>query len=293
MGIASAILALAEAGGAFAARRDSLDMRVGFIGGGVMAEAMLGGALASGLCAPGDAAVGEPIETRRGELTARYGVAAHERNAAAAESAEFVVVAVKPQQIGGVYADLRAALRPEQTVLSIAAGIPMRALADGLGHSRIIRAMPNTPAQIGAGVSVWTATPETPEDALKSAASLLATLGREIRVESEDYLDIATALSGSGPAYVFAFIEALTEAGALLGMARETARTLAVETTAGAAALARESGESPAVLRERVTSPGGTTAAALRELERGGFRTAVTDAVSAAFRRARELGGGA
>lgn len=268
-------------------------MRAGFIGGGVMAEAMLGRALAAGLCAPGEAAVGEPIAERRAALAERYGVTTHADNAPAAQGAKIVVIAVKPQHIGGVYADLRGALSAEQTVLSIAAGVPLQALADGLAHTRIVRAMPNTPAQIGAGVSVWTATADTPDEAQGAAAALLAALGREIRVESEEHLDVATALSGSGPAYVFAFIEALTEAGVSLGMARETARTLAVETTLGSAALARESGESPAVLRERVTSPGGTTAAALRELERAGFKSGVMEAAGAAFRRARELGGGA
>ena len=266
-------------------------MRVGFAGGGVMAEAMLSRAIASGLCAASDVSVGEPVPDRRTELAERYGVATHPANAPAIEGAEIVVIAVKPQHADHVYHDLHGVLDAGQTVLSIAAGVTIRSLANGLGHDRIIRVMPNTPAQIGAGMSVWTATPDVPDAAREAAASLLATLGREWRVDSEDYLDMATAVSGSGPAYVFAFIEALTEAGVFVGMPRDMAQTLAVETALGSARLASESGEAPAILRERVTSPGGTTAAALRELERKGFKSALIEAVAAAFHRSQELGG--
>ena len=266
-------------------------MRVGFAGGGVMAEAMLSRAIASGLCAVDDVSVGEPVPARRDELAKRYGVAVHEENVPAVKGAEVVVVAVKPQHIAHVYDDLRGKLDAEQTVLSIAAGVTIGSLSNGLDHDRIIRVMPNTPAQIGSGMSVWTTTPTVPDAAREAAASLLGTLGREWRVDSEDYLDMATAVSGSGPAYVFAFIEALTEAGVFVGMPRDMAQTLAIETALGSARLASESGEPPAILRERVTSPGGTTAAALRELERKGFKSALIDAVAAAFHRSRELGG--
>lgn len=266
-------------------------MRVGFAGGGVMAEAMFSRAIASGLCAASDVSVGEPVPGRRDDLAERYGIAVHADNAPAVKGAEIVVVAVKPQHVGHVYHDLHGALDAKQTVLSIAAGVTIRSLSEGLGHERVIRVMPNTPAQIGAGMSVWTATPGVPDAARDAAASLLATLGREWRVDSEDYLDMATAVSGSGPAYVFAFIEALTEAGVFVGMPRDMAQALAVETALGSARLAGESGESPAILRERVTSPGGTTAAALREMERKGFKSALIEGVSAAFRRSQELGG--
>lgn len=258
-----------------------------------MAEAMLARALAAALCAPGELLVAEPIDSRRAQLAEQYGVAVTSDNAAAANSGALLVLAVKPQHIAHVYSDLRGALDPGQTVLSIAAGVPLRAIADGLAHERIIRAMPNTPAQIGAGVSVWTAAPQVPDDVRQDAAALLQTLGREWYVDSEDYIDMATAVSGSGPAYVFAFIEALTEGGVFIGMPRDMAQTLAVETALGAARLAQESGTSPALLREMVTSPGGTTAAALHAFERSRFKGAVMDAVAAALERARELGGGA
>lgn len=266
-------------------------MRVGFAGGGVMAEAMFSRAIASGLCVANDVSVGEPIAARRDELAERYSIAVHAENTPAVTGADMVVIAVKPQHISHVYDDLHGALDSEQTVLSIAAGVTIGSLTDGLGHRRIIRVMPNTPAQIGAGMSVWTATPDVSDTARSDAASLLGTLGREWRVDNEDYLDMATAVSGSGPAYVFAFIEALTEAGVFVGMPRDMAQTLAVETALGSARLASESGEAPALLRERVTSPGGTTAAALRELERRGFKSALIEAVGAAFHRSQELGG--
>ena len=258
-----------------------------------MAEAMLARALAAALCTPDDILVAEPVDSRRAQIAERYGVAVTPQNAAAAQSDALLVLAVKPQHVAHVYDDLRGALDPGRTVLSIAAGVPLRAIADGLAHERIIRVMPNTPARIGAGISVWTAAPPVPEDARRDAAALLQTLGREWYVDSEDYIDMATAVSGSGPAYVFAFIEALTEAGVFIGMPREMAQTLAVETTAGAARLARESGTSPALLREMVTSPGGTTAAALHAFERGRLRGTVMDAAAAALARARELGDGA
>jgi pyrroline-5-carboxylate reductase len=151
--------------------------------------------------------------------------------------------------------------------------------------------MPNTPAQIGEGMSVWTETEAVSADAQAAAKALLGVLGIEWQVADEHYLDMATALSGSGPAYVFAFIESLVEAGVYMGMPRDMATTLAVQTVVGSAKLVSETGESPSLLRERVTSPGGTTAEALRELERRGFRATILEAVAAAHRRARELGG--
>lgn len=258
-----------------------------------MAEAMLSRAVAAELCAPDDITVAEPIDPRRDELAERYGVAVTPSNTDAAEAGGLLVLAVKPQHIGHVYHDLHGKLESGQPVMSIAAGVPIASIAKGLDHDAVIRVMPNTPAQIGAGMSVWTATSQVGDADRGDAARLLATLGREWRVDSEAYLDMATAISGSGPAYVFAFIEALAEAGVFIGMPRDMALTLAVETAAGASQLARQSGQNPALLREMVTSPGGTTAAGLRELERGRLRAIIIDAADAALRRARELGGSA
>ncbi len=268
-------------------------MRTAFIGGGVMGEAMLARALVAGVIAPADVCVAEPLDDRRAYLASTHGIAVTADGAEAAATAELVVLAVKPQQIAAVFETLAGTLDAQQTVLSIVAGVPLAALTAGLKHDRVVRVMPNTPARIGAGISVWTAASGVSAEGREAASALLAALGREWYVDDEAYLDMATALSGSGPAYVFAFIEALVDAGIGLGMPREMALTLATETVAGSGRLARESGEDPAALRVSVTSPGGTTAEALAALERGGFAATILDAVAAAHRRAKELGGNA
>ncbi len=252
---------------------------------------MLSRAIANGVVTAADVCVAEPVQARREHLTSTYGVTATAENAGAASSADIVVLAVKPQHLAHAMSDLAGKLATGQTALSIVAGVPVDTLVIGLKHERVVRVMPNTPAQIGEGMSVWTATPSVSEEARKWAAALLGALGREWYVADESYLDMATALSGSGPAYVFTFIEALVEAGVYMGMPRDMATALAVQTVAGSGALARETGQNPALLREMVTSPGGTTAEALRELERGGFRATLLEAVAAAHRKAKELGG--
>ena len=258
-----------------------------------MGEAMLARALASGIVSPNEVCIAEPVAPRRESLAAAHGVAVTGNNAEAAASAELVVLAVKPQHIAPVFGDLSGVLDDRQTVLSIVAGVPLSKLVAGLTHEQVVRVMPNAPARIGAGMSVWTATPSVTTEGRAAAAALLGALGREWYVDDERYLDMATAVSGSGPAYVFAFIEALAAAGVHLGMPRDMALTLAVETAAGSGRLAKETGEDPGKLREAVTSPGGTTAEALAELERRGFSETVREAVAAAHRRARELGGNA
>ena len=268
-------------------------MRTAFIGGGVMGEAMLARALAAGVVSPADVCVAEPVEERRNFLASTHGIAVTADNREAAAAGELVVLAVKPQHIAPVLADLAGTLTDAQTALSIVAGVPLAKLTEGLAHANVVRVMPNTPARIGAGMAVWTATPSVSADGRAAAAALLSALGREWYVDDEAYLDMATAVSGSGPAYVFAFIEALAEAGVSLGMPQDMAMTLAVETVAGSGRLARETGEDPASLRVSVTSPGGTTAEGLKELERLGFPETVRDAVAAAHRRAKELGGNA
>ncbi|MEX2430765.1 MAG: pyrroline-5-carboxylate reductase [Dehalococcoidia bacterium] len=265
-------------------------MRTAFIGGGVMAEAMFARAIAQGVLQADDVTVSEPVESRRKQLADAYGVTATAKNTEATADAGLVVLSVKPQHLSQVFADLGGKLGKDQTALSIIAGVPLRKLTDGLKHPNVVRVMPNTPARVGAGMSVWTATASVPPEAREAAAALLGAMGREWQVPDEHYLDMATAISGSGPAYVFMFIEALTEAGVYLGMPRDMALTLAVETVAGSGQLARETGENPALLREMVTSPGGTTAEGLRELERGNLRAVVLEAAMAAYKKARTLG---
>ncbi len=266
-------------------------MRTTFIGGGVMAEAMLKQGLAAGVIGAADVRVAEPVEERRTHLASTYGVGTFASSREAIAGSPLLVLAVKPQHLGHVFEELSGAVEAGQTILSIAAGVPIAKLVNGFAHPHVIRVMPNTPAQIGAGVSVWTATEHVPGDARAAAAALLGVLGLEIYVADEGYLDMATAVSGSGPGYVFAFIEAMVEAAVYLGMPRDMATSLAVGTVAGSGKLAQETGENPTLLRERVTSPGGTTAEGLKELERGGFRATILEAVTAAHRRAKELGG--
>jgi len=266
-------------------------MQTTFIGGGVMAEAILSRAIAGHVLAASDICVAEPIAGRRAYLAGTYGVTVSDDNVAAVNGAGLVVLSVKPQHFVSAAGPLAGKLGSDQTVLSIIAGLTIATISGALGHDAIVRVMPNTPAQIGEGMSVWTETEAVSADAQAAAKALLGVLGIEWQVADEHYLDMATALSGSGPAYVFAFIESLVEAGVYMGMPRDMATTLAVQTVVGSAKLVSETGENPSLLRERVTSPGGTTAEALRELERHGFRSTIIEAVAAAHRRARELGG--
>ena len=267
-------------------------MRLAFVGGGVMAEAIIGGALGAGLVAPGDVSVGEPVAARREQLAEAHGVAVFADNAEAVRGAELAFLAVKPQSLGEVMPGLERALGADQTVVSIVAGATLDALTGGLGHDAVVRVMPNTPAQIGEGMSVWTASEAVAADAREAVGSILRTLGDEVYAPDEKLIDMATALSASGPAYVFLFVEALIDAGVYLGMARDTARRLALQTVVGSARLVERTGRHPAELRDMVTSPGGTTIAALRAMEAGGFRAAVADGVVAAYDRSQALGKG-
>lgn len=265
-------------------------MRLGFIGGGVMAEAIIAGIRKAGITA--EIAVGEPLEERRDALTRRYTVGATADNAEALEGADIAVLAVKPQQFAGVAAEIAPLLAAEQTVLSIIAGVKIHSLGLKLKHGRIVRVMPNTPAQVGRGMSVWTAWGDVPKAVIEFTGRMLDGIGEQVYLEDERLVDVATALSASGPGYVFAFIESLADAGVLLGMGHNVARKLAVQTVLGSAELAAQSGSHPAELRNLVTSPGGTTAAGLLALEEGGLRAAVINAVRAAYRRGEELGAG-
>ncbi len=213
-------------------------MRTAFIGGGVMAEAMLSRAIAQHVLAPGDVCVAEPIETRANALAKAYGISTVSANLEAASGASMIVLAVKPQNMPEVLHDLGARLDEDQTALSIAAGITINTLVNGLSHGKVIRVMPNTPAQVGAGVSVWTATELVTSEARSYAAALLGAMGHEFYVTDESFLDMATAVSGSGPGYVFAFIESLTDAAVQLGIPHEMAASMVLETVYGSALLA-------------------------------------------------------
>jgi pyrroline-5-carboxylate reductase len=265
-------------------------MRIAFIGGGVMAQAIIVGVNDAGLDT--SIIVGEPFEVRRESLKNDLGVEVTDSNKKAVTGADIVVLSVKPQQLDAVADDLKGVLKASQTVLSIMAGVKMHSIGLKLGHKKLIRVMPNTPAQIRKGISAWTASDDVDQTTIDFVASMLKAIGDELKFSDEKNIDIATALSGSGPGYVFVFIEALTDAGVELGLPDHVARHLASQTVLGSAALQRESGKHPAELRNMVTSPGGTTAAGLSALENGGFRATIADAVRTAFERGEQLAGG-
>ncbi len=257
-----------------------------------MAEAILHGVLAAKLAAPEDVAVGEPVPERRAYLTGEFGVSALGDNLEAASVGDLIVLAVKPQDLGHVMGQLNGNLTSGQAALSIVAGAKMDTLSKGLGHQSVIRVMPNTPAQIGSGMSLWTCSSGVAEPNREMARSVLASVGLEIYVDDEKYMDMATALSASGPAYVFLFIEALIDAGVYVGLPREMARTLALQTVLGSTQLVMETGRHPADLKDMVVSPAGTTAEALRVLEQEGVPAAVVAAVNAAYQKSVQLGQG-
>jgi pyrroline-5-carboxylate reductase len=263
--------------------------RVGIVGTGSMAEAMLAGIVAMGLVEPLQVVCSHPRPERRAQLEERHGVTTVAENAAAAEGSDIVLLAVKPQVLPVVMPELRRVLTPEQLVLSVIAGASTAALGSGLDHPAIVRSMPNTPATIGQGVTVWYATDAvTPEDKARTRA-MLSALGREFEVHDERQVAMATAVSGSGPTYIFLFIEALIDAAVHLGFPRHVARELVLDTVQGSASYALSSGRHVAELREAVTSPAGTSAEALYHLERGRLRTVVSDAVWAAYERVRQI----
>ncbi|MFO7322946.1 MAG: pyrroline-5-carboxylate reductase [Chloroflexota bacterium] len=268
------------------------DKTIAFIGSGVMAEAMIGGLLNKKLIEPAQIIAADPREDRGRELSARYGIRSTTNNVEAAEAANVLVLAVKPQVFGQVARVVRGHAAGASLVLSILAGVRIRTISDGLLNPSVVRAMPNTPAQIGQGITVWTATPEVQERQREQARALLGALGEELFTEDEKYLDMATALSGTGPAYVFLFMEALIDAGVHMGFSRRDAEKLVLQTMRGSIEYAATTGLHPAELRNQVTSPGGTSAEAIYHLEKGGLRTVLARAVWAAYQRSVALGGG-
>jgi len=261
-----------------------------FIGSGAMAEAMIKGILSNELTDPRRIIASDPRLERGPELEELYGVRSTTDNKEAAQAGDIIVLSVKPQVLPFVLDDLHGLIRPHQFIFSIVAGARTETIARGLRHGAIVRVMPNTPAQMGEGMSVWTGTPEVTEEQLTQARIILQALGKEIYVEDEDALDMATALSGTGPTYVFLMMEALVEAGVHLGFSRLVARKLVIQTVLGSALFAEESGRHLAELRNMVTSPGGTSAEAIYQLEKGGLRTIISKAVWAAYQKSRLLG---
>jgi len=261
-------------------------MKIAFIGGGVMAEAMIKGILGRGLARPQDIVVSDISEKRRSLLGQVYGVGTASDNRRAVEGSEIVILAVKPQNLDEVLKDLSGLTRG-RLVLSIIARASIAALSRGLGNDLVVRAMPNVGAQVGEGVTVWTASSPVSQPQKETARAIWGALGREIYVEQEKYLDMATAVSGSGPAYIFLVIEALIDAAVHIGWSREMARELVVQTVLSSVRLMQETGKHPAELRNMVTSPAGTTTEGLLQLEKGGVRALFVQAVIAAYEKSK------
>ena len=274
------------------------DCRLAFIGCGAMAEAMIAGLLRKKLISPDNVVGSHPRLARREELHVKYGIEMFEHNrdavlAAAPDSTQtgsMVILAVKPQRLAKVLGELKGSIHPDQLVVSIIAGAKMQTITDGLLHAAVVRTMPNTPAQIGEGVTAWTASPAVNEKQETQVRALLEALGKAVHVENERQIDMATALSATGPTYIFLVMEALIDAGVHMGFSRHVAEELVHQAMLGSVLFARESHKHPAELRNMVTSPGGTSAEAIYQMEKGSLRTVLSKAVWAAFQRAESLG---
>jgi pyrroline-5-carboxylate reductase len=277
--------------------------RLAFIGCGVMAEAIIAGLLRNQLVNAEQIVGSHPRTIRREELYTKYATRMFESNREAAVAAHpadssvgevnagsLVILAVKPQRLNKVLHELKGAIHPDQLVVSIVAGAPSETIAGRLLHPAVVRAMPNTPAQIGQGMTAWTATAEVNEIQERQVSALLAALGIAMRVENERQIDMATALSATGPTYVFLMMEALVDAGVHMGFSRHVAQDLVQQMMLGSVLFAKESQKHPAELRNMVTSPGGTSAEAIYQMEKGGLRTVLSKAVWAAYQRAEALG---
>ena len=279
------------------------DIQLSFIGAGVMAEAMIAGLLRKRLVEPTQIAGSHPGQARRDEINLKYGIHVFESNREAAtfnrliqekgsdvQRNSIVVLSVKPQRLNGILSELKGALQPEQLVLSIVAGAKIDTIAAELSHGSIVRAMPNTPAQIGQGMTAWTGTLELSEAQRSQVRAMLGALGRELYVENERMIDMATALSATGPTYIFMMMESLVDAGVHMGFSRHVSQELVLQTMLGSVLFAIESCKHPAELRNMVTSPGGTSAEAIYQMEKGSLRTVLSKAVYAAYQRAVALG---
>lgn len=265
------------------------DRRIGFIGGGNMAEAFIHALLNAGYCLASDVCVSDVRRERLDHMRKTFGIRCAVTNAACADSSDLIILAVKPQNMCEVLRDLSGAKTEGKLYLSIAAGFSMARIEKAIGGSPgVIRAMPNTPALIGEGITLWARGRHVADEDMNYARFILGALGKELEVK-EDLMNAATALSGSGPAYVFYLLEAMAEAGEGLGFTEEQALAIAIQTVIGAGKLAEATGEKPEEMRRRVTSPGGTTAAAMAMMESKGVKKAVVAAIKAACRRAAEL----
>ena len=266
------------------------NLKIAFIGSGAMAGAMIAGLLRENLAEPQNLFAADPRVERGLELREKYGVQPFTDNAAAVKEANVVVLSIKPQRLSAVLEGLKGHIPEEALVISIIAGATMKKIGKGLKHKKVIRTMPNTPARIGEGITVWVASDAVSDEQKAQASTILSALGEEVFVEDEYYLDMATALSGSGPAYIFMFMEAMIDAGVHMGFPRRISEKLVVQTMRGSVNFYDRNNMHVAALRNQVTSSGGTSAEALYYLEKAGVRTAISRAIWAAYQRSLELG---
>lgn len=266
-------------------------MKLAVIGGGVMGEAIMSGVLNKGLAKAKDIMVSDISQTRILYLSQKYSVEITRDNKKAAGDADISVLAVKPADLKTVMADMAGTMPANQIIISVVAGAKLSTLLEGFKHELIIRSMPNTPAQIGEGMTVWTSSPGVREKEKEKARNILACLGKEVYVDKETYIDMATAISGSGPAYVFLVIESMIDAAVHIGLPRDVAREAVLQTVIGSGRFALATGKHPAELKNMVTSPAGTTAAGLLELESGSIRSLFVRAAIAGYEKSKALGG--
>lgn len=273
-------------------------VRIAFIGLGMIAEAIAAGLLRKGLVAANQIVGSHPRESRREELYAKYGIQMFEDNREAviaaypteASSSSMVILGVKPQRLGKVLEELKGSIHSDQIVVSVVAGAKIETISGQLLHPIVVRTMPNTPAQIGEGVTAWTSSAAVTELQEHQVCAMLEALGKTVRVENEKQIDMATALSATGPTYIFLVMEALIDAGVHMGFSRHVSEELVQQMILGSVLFARESHKHPAELRNMVTSPGGTSAEAIYQMEKGSIRTVLSKAVWAAFQKAEALG---
>ncbi len=263
---------------------------IAFIGSGAMGEAIIKGLLTRELITADHIIGSDPVAARRTFMATTYQIQTTDDNAQAVQQADLVVMSIKPQALTTVASTLQGKFKSDALLLSIMAGVSLKTLQGAFNHTRIVRAMPNTPAQVNLGVTAWIATDAVNAIQREQTALMLGALGEQIPVEKEDFIDMQTGLGGSGPGFVFLIIEAMIDAGVQMGFSRVDAQKIVLQTIAGSVALVKETGKHPAELRNLVTSAGGTTAAGLYELEKGGIRTTITNAVLAAYHRSQELG---
>ncbi len=266
------------------------DKKIAVIGSGNMAGALIGALLRKGELTPGQITASDPIQEQLDNISKKYSVEVTDINSDAVKSANIVILSVKPQVLPAVLEELKGKIPTGSLVFSIVAGMSISKIMKGLAHKAVIRSMPNTPAQISAGMTVWTASDAVTNDQRDDATVILEAMGIELYVEHEDMLNMATAVSGTGPTYVFLLAEALVDAAVHLGFSRRDARLIVLETIKGSVDFAQQSDLHLAQLRNMVTSPGGTSAEAIYQLEKGGIRTILSKAVWAAYQKSKLLG---